>query len=63
MALTIPIFIIFFQMFRSIKNDMFDEIALKLGSQSEFKTIFNELDEAIFIFEDKKLQNMNIISF
>ena len=55
MALTIPIFIIFFQMFRSIKNDMFDEIALKLGSQSEFKTIFNELDEAIFIFEDTKL--------
>ena len=48
-------------MFRSIKNDMFDEIALKLGSQSEFKTIFNELDEAIFIFEDKKLQNMNIL--
>ena len=40
---------------------MFDEIALKLGSQSEFKTIFNELDEAIFIFEDKKLQNMNIL--
>ena len=44
---------------RAIKENKYEEIYLKVEVKTEFKTIFNELEEAIFIYENNKLQNIN----
>ena len=51
--------ILFMYIQKRVHKEVFLEMKQKVSLQDEFKTIFNQLDEAIFITVDSKITKIN----